>query len=81
MDTPLPPTLPGDQAAQADRRAREIYHRALREIHERTDRLFFWILAAEWLAVILIVLHGSRDAAPATTLCRRGPPSWSAASS
>ncbi len=55
-------TLPGDQAAQADRRARELYGRALSEINERTDRLFFWILAAEWLAVILIVLRGSAGA-------------------
>ncbi len=53
------PTLPGDQAAQADRRARDLYGRALREINERTDRLFFWILAAEWVAVILIALRGS----------------------
>jgi signal transduction histidine kinase len=68
-----PPTLPGDQAAQADRRAREIYKRALHEIHERTDRLFFWILAAEWLAVILIVLHGSRTGAGEDTV-----PAWAA---
>jgi signal transduction histidine kinase len=68
-----PPSLPGDQAAQADRRAREIYKRTLHEIHERTDRLFFWILAAEWLAVILIVLHGSRAGAGEDTV-----PAWAA---
>lgn len=73
MDAP-PPPLPGDQAAQADRRSREIYHRALREINERTDRLFFWILAAEWLAVTLIVLHGSRGAAAS----QQSVPPWAA---
>ena len=52
------PTLPGDQAAQADRSARLILKRYLREIAERTDRLFFWILLAEWLAAILIVVRG-----------------------
>ncbi len=68
-----PPILPGDQAAQADRRAREIYRRALDEIHERTDHLFFWILAAEWLAVTLIVLHGSRAGTSPDTV-----PAWAA---
>jgi signal transduction histidine kinase len=48
-------TPSGDQAAQADRGAREIYQRYLREIGERTDRLFFWILLAEWLVSVLIV--------------------------
>ena len=52
-------TPAGDQAAEADRGARQIYGRSLREIGERTDRLFFWILLAEWLAVVLIVLRGT----------------------
>ncbi len=46
MEADALPTVSGDQAAQADRRASEIYGRALSGIHERTDRLFFWILHA-----------------------------------
>jgi signal transduction histidine kinase len=52
------PTLAGDQAAEADRGAREILERYLREIAERTDRLFVWILLAEWVAAVLIVMRG-----------------------
>jgi signal transduction histidine kinase len=58
-------TLAGDRAAQADRGTREgidsvdsYLQRYLHEIAERTDRLFFWILLAEWLAAILIVMRG-----------------------
>jgi signal transduction histidine kinase len=62
--TPGPqPPQPGLQ----DAGAAEIFERYLGEIAERTDRLFFWILLAEWVAAILIVLRGppagSTDAA------------------
>ena len=55
-------TPPGDQAAQADRGTREIYQRYLHEIGERTDRLFFWILLAEWLMAVLIVARAPHEA-------------------
>ncbi len=62
-------TPPGDLAAAApapaplqtsanDARAEALLARHFREINERTDRLFFWVLLAEWLAVILIVMRG-----------------------
>jgi signal transduction histidine kinase len=68
-----PSTPPGDEAARAlaqaqiqntaqvasnDARADALLARHFREINERTDRLFFWVLLAEWLAVILIVMRG-----------------------
>ena len=70
---PAPTTPTGDRASPADRRGEEIFSRHLREINERTDRLFFWVLLAEWLAVVLIALRG-----PPADSSMQPVPAWAA---
>ena len=67
------PSLPRELAGQAERNARVILKRLLREIAERTDRLFFWILLAEWVAAILIVMR-----APPARCGEEPVPVWAA---